>query len=469
MKRTAAVLGLLFVSLVAARLCHSGIVWIEEAYPAAAAIQLLHGKAIYRDFWFDKPPLTAWFYLLWGAHTGIPLRIAGALLAFACCLVAYRFATRLWSPREGLAAALAVGFFLTFDFPSAVMAIAPDLFTLLPHLAAVYLAWRRRAFAAGLLAGAGMLANPKAFLLIPVCLLWCWREWLRVGAGFVVATAVLLATVPLGGYYREVWQWGSLYAKDTFVEHPLADGLRRTAAWLGFHAALNLPAGYYYWRERSPDARRFAAWTAITFIGVVLGWRFFPRYYFLLLPAVVIPAARGFLLLPKRARVAVASLLLVPLVRFGPRYISLAAGADPNWSDIAMNQDSRAVSSLLTSAAPPGATLLVWGYRPDIFMYTRFAAGTPFLDSQPLTGVIADRHLTHSEPSAPELAAHNRARLTQYTPTFIVDGLGPYNPSLAITQYPDLRRWLDHYREIARTRTSVIYQVRGAPAPIPAP
>ena len=42
-------------------LLHSGIVWVEEAYPTAAAIQILDGKALYRDVWFDKPPLSASF------------------------------------------------------------------------------------------------------------------------------------------------------------------------------------------------------------------------------------------------------------------------------------------------------------------------------------------------------------------------------------------------------------------------
>ena len=39
------------------RLCHLNILWIEEGYPAAAAIQMLHGSIPYRDFWFDNPPL----------------------------------------------------------------------------------------------------------------------------------------------------------------------------------------------------------------------------------------------------------------------------------------------------------------------------------------------------------------------------------------------------------------------------
>ena len=98
------VLALLFVGLAAARLCHSGIVWVEEAYPAAAAIQILDGKSLYRDVWFDKPPLSALVYLLWDARMGALLRIAGAAFVFACCLMLWRFARDLWGPREGLAA-----------------------------------------------------------------------------------------------------------------------------------------------------------------------------------------------------------------------------------------------------------------------------------------------------------------------------------------------------------------------------
>jgi hypothetical protein len=39
-----------------------------------------------------------------------------------------------------------------------------------------------------------------------------------------------------------------------------------------------------------------------------------------------------------------------------------------------------------------------------------------------------------------------------------VDGLGPYNPRLAITEYADLREWLANYREAGRTAGTVIYR-----------
>jgi hypothetical protein len=458
----------LFLFLLAARLCHTGLVWVEEAYPAAGAIQMLAGKTIYRNFWFDKPPLTPLVYLAWGGHAGVALRFAGAVFAVLCCWAAYRVARGLWSEREGRIAAALTAFFLTFDVPSAVMVLAPDLFMLLPHFGAVYLASRRRAFASGAVAGLAMLINPKAVLILPVCLLWCWREWIALAGGFAAvngaAFAVLAGLGALWGYFEQVWAWGTVYSRDTFVAAPLAEGVRRTSAWLGFHAAIVIAAGWYWLRERSANSMRTAAWALIALAGVVLGWRFFPRYYFLLLPAVVIAASRGFTLLPKSARVVAALLLVIPLARFGPRYVLLArdgiAGRQTHWADLAMNQDSRRAADLLLSLRAPGDTLLVWGYRPDIFVYTRMPAGTPFLDSQPLTGVIADRHLTQSEVSAPQLAERNRRLLTQYWPEFIVDGLGPYNPRLAIGRYSDLAPWLAGYSEAGRTSGSVIYRRR---------
>jgi hypothetical protein len=39
-----------------------------------------------------------------------------------------------------------------------------------------------------------------------------------------------------------------------------------------------------------------------------------------------------------------------------------------------------------------------------------------------------------------------------------MDGLGPFNPHLAIGAYTDLRPWLAQYQEVARTDTIVIYR-----------
>jgi hypothetical protein len=439
---------------VVTRLCHLDIVWVEEGYPSAAAIQLLHGKSLYKEVFFDKPPLSAYFYLLWGAHIGWPLRLAGAGFVFACCLLMYRFASQLWSEREGWLASFFLAFYLTFGIPAAVMALAPDLLMIAPHIAAVWLAWRGRAFWAGLLAGVTMLLNTKAIFVLAACLLWCWPAWLWLLLGFVLPNAVALAWFGQP-YLDQVWKWGAVYSAHGFS---LATGLIRTADWMGFQAALIV--GFVLWL-RKDRSWRMLAWVLLSLAAVAAGWRFFPRYYFQLLVPMALLAARGFVLCNRSpCRWALPVLLLIPLVRFGPRYAILANDLihqrPHRWSDLALGQDSEAAAGLIGDRS---GTLFVWGYRPDIYAWTRMPAGTRFLDSQPLTGVLADRHLTNSEVYYPELAVQNRKELIKTNPVYIVDGLGPLNPKLAITQYPDLSNWLNQYREMGRTPFSVVYRL----------
>ena len=438
------------IGLLATRLCHSAIVWVEEAYPTAAAIQLLHAKSLYRDIWFDKPPFFAYVYLLWDAQIGVPLRIAGAAFVFLCCLMAWKFAREIWGQHESLAAAIAIGFFLTFGIPSAVMALAPDLLMILPHLAAVYLASRGRLFWSGVMAGVAMLINVKGTFVLAACALWAGRAWPWLLLGFAIPNAAAFAWFGQS-YFDQVWRWGELYSERTF---PLTTGFTRTLNWAGFHCALVAGAAYAFWKEKN---WRIAGWLLLSLMAVAAGGRFFPRYYFQLLPVMALMAARGYVLLGRR-RLVLVLLLLIPLARFGPRYVTLANDLlhdrETEWSDLVMNQDSHAAADRIDREG----TLLVWGYRPDIFAYTRMPAGSRFLDSQPLTGVLADRHLTSSDVAAPELAARNRRELIQTMPTWIVDGLGPLNPALAITNYPDLREWLTGYQEVGRTRYCVIYK-----------
>jgi hypothetical protein len=73
---------------------------------------------------------------------------------------------------------------------------------------------------------------------------------------------------------------------------------------------------------------------------------------------------------------------------------------------------------------------------------------------------MADRHLTSATPSAPEVAAANRAKLVAYTPEVIVDGLGPLNPALAITRYPDLATWMGRYQLVKQSGSIAIYELR---------
>ncbi len=438
----------------AARLCHSGVLWVEEAYPAAAAVRMLHGAVPYRDFFFDKPPLAPLVYLAWGALPGAATRLAGAAYVLLCAWLALGLASKLWSDREGWLAAGLTAFFLTFYVPAATIPLAPDLLMVAPHLAAMRLLAGRRPLAAGAMAGAAMAVHTKGLFVLAALLAWSPASIAPLLAGFAGATALpllpLAAMGALNGYWEQVWVWGSAYASDPLYANPWTAGAGRTANWLGFHAALAVGAAMAI-----PKQKRLIAWIAIALAGALLGGRFFPRYYFLPLVPLIIAASGG--LARGRARYALL-LLLIPLIRFGPRYVQLAAGGASNWSDTAMARDSHEAALLVAREASPGATIFVWGYRPEILWESRLRVGAPFLDSQPLTGVLADRHLTESRATFPALAEANRRRLRDTSPDIVVDGLGPANPALAIGAYPDLREWLAGYRETGRTPGSIVYR-----------
>jgi hypothetical protein len=351
-----------------------------------------------------------------------------------------------------------LGFFLIFDIPSSVIPLAADLLMLAPHLAAVWMAYRRRPLWAGALAGIAFTISPKGLFVLAVCAWWA-PSWALL-AGFAAVTGAASAWMwsagALAGYWDEVWRWGRIYAGTTFVDAPVKNGLLRTLNWAGFHAAIVVAAVL----APRGGRRGWLVWLLVSLAGVAAGFRFFPRYYFQLLPVVVLLAARGFAEMRGRRR-CIALLLLIPLARFAPTYFF--AARNDTWRDTAMDRDSRAAASIVTASAKAGDTLFVWGYRPEIYVYTHLPAATRFLDSQPLTGVPADRHLTQSTPVETEESRARRNELAASRPTFVVDGLGSYNPHLAVTEFSDLRKWMANYREVGRSGTSVIYRLTRTP------
>ena len=176
------------------RLAHRGILWADEDYHLAAAIQLLRGKMLYRDVWYDKPPLNALIDLVFGGWHGWPLRVACTLAVLGVCWLGYKLAEKLWGPNEGLVAAALLAFFQIFYLPAAIMPLEPDTLLLLPELAAVYLAVTERPFAAGLSAGTALLLSPKGvFVLLPCFVFLGPSGWPALLAGFALPNAAAIA------------------------------------------------------------------------------------------------------------------------------------------------------------------------------------------------------------------------------------------------------------------------------------
>ncbi len=464
----------LFAITLLLRLCHSHLLWPDEDYHLAAAMQLLRGKIPYRDFWYDKPPLAALTYALVGAPTGWALRVFDAVWILAICVVAFRLARDLFGEMTGLIAAGLLAFFLNFDLPGGIIPIAPDFFMVLPHLLAVWCIWREKPLAAGGWCGIAFLFNPKGVFVLAACGLLAWRSVPALLMGFLIPNAIALATLYAQGagaaYVEQVWKWGTVYAKTPPAASTVGEGLRRTLDWFGFHAALVLGCIWCWWKGRSRETRMLALWAVVSFVGVASGARFSNRYFLELLPVLAVAAAHGAGLAfgeVSRRRVVTAFVVIalaVPMVRFGGRYVVLAgdlvSAKESRWSDAAMDRDSRAVSDWLAAHHKAGDTLFVWGYRPDAFAYTRMPMASKFWDSQPLTGVPADRHLTESVSLIPEWAAANRRELVSSRPVFVVDGLSRLNPKLAMDRFPELTAWLAEYEVVQSTDLSRVYRRR---------
>ena len=211
------------------------------------------------------------------------------------------------------------------------------------------------------------------------------------------------------------------------------------------------PGGFLWRREWV-----WIGWLALSAAGLSAGLRFFPRYYFQILPVIVLMAARGFTLLG-RSRELVALLLLIPATRFGPSY--LAALRNPAWRDIGMDRDSRSAAAAIVDAGRNRATPSSSGDTVPSCSSTRGCPWAPYTWIRNRSPVCRRTAISRArEPVETDAPARRRAALARSHPTFVVDGLGLYNPRLAITSYPDLGQWLAQYREVARQGQTIIYR-----------
>ena len=131
-------------------------------------------------------------------------------------------------------------------------------------------------------------------------------------------------------------------------------------------------------------------------------------------------------------------------------------------SNAVTNDESRAAASALKQLIHAGDTLYVWGYRPNIVVYSGLPIASQLWDSQPVTMVPADRHLGNDQPLNPDWARQHQDQLAQTRPSFIIDGLSAYNPKLDIHTFPRLQPWLMQYCPAGKPSPGItIYQLCG--------
>jgi hypothetical protein len=183
------------------RIAYAGHLYQDDGFWFTAAEEMLRGKALYREIYFDKPPglpmvYTALFWIF-GAHI-LTIRVFTIFYSTAISAVTYLFGSKLYDRRTGLIAAAMFAFFSTTSASGHVQGLNTDFLMALPYTAGAYLLVRSRAhnsdrsrssqvwlaWTGGALAGLAFQINPKGIfdLLFFALFLIAAQRW-PVGEG----------------------------------------------------------------------------------------------------------------------------------------------------------------------------------------------------------------------------------------------------------------------------------------------
>lgn len=243
------------------RIAYAGHLYEDDGLWLTVGEEILRGKALYREIYFDKPPGLALVYamLFWifGAHL-ITIRLFTVAYSIAISAVLYVFGARLYDKRIGWLAAVMFAVFST-TFPH-LQSLSTDFLMVMPYTAGAYLLIRSRwdprgvnrershsgllALAGGALAGVAFQINPKAIFdivffaaLLIASRRWneadsevsaepsnrrlaAWRLFALGVAGLLVSSlpfmAYIAATRSLSVYWFYVWDWARAMA-DTIL------------------------------------------------------------------------------------------------------------------------------------------------------------------------------------------------------------------------------------------------------------
>lgn len=573
------------------RVFYAGHLYEDDGLWFTAGEEILRGKALYREIYFDKPPGLALVYtlLFWffGAHI-ITVRLFTIAYSVAISAVLYLFGAWLYDKRTGLWAAALFAVFSTTYATGHVHGLGTDLVMALPYTAGAYLLVRSRdvgcrdgsnksrqgwlALAGGLLAGVAFQVNPKGIfdLIFFAIFLVASGWWLRKAheakinsesatpsdvdesifagrsafrlfgygvAGFVIGSlpfvVFIAASKSWGTYWSYVWDWGSRYGSYYGAGRIVLSALARSADYftlnntlsvaLIFVAAMTVRRAFNYTNSAPRSAKRAAGagftaqafferdaalliWFAVSYVGVMVGGRFFAHYFIQILPGLCLIGARGLTgiqaslgtrnAIVRRGVIAIIAIgFAFTLVRFHGRTVLLASDflrgrvseANIAWYYSLRNREERVVAALVRDL-PEGAEehnglesiradgprtravdgpsdyLFVWGYRPEIYFWSGLLPASRYLSTQPLTGVPADVHYFGNDYRAilgEDVTARAREELArdleETQPKYIVDEIGFYNADLAILKYAELESIMSEYKAVGSAGRFLIY------------
>jgi hypothetical protein len=250
---------------------------------------------------------------------------------------------------------------------------------------------RRSLSMAALLESVLILCDQRALLFAPVLVLPCFlHQQLRTGrtvlqailSGIIVPciglvflwwhnalTPFLEQTIVFPSLYRNqgVDQFGSIWT-SAFERLRIFALLERPAVMLGCCGAVAIAL---------IEKRRFVKWlfsygAAAAIAYMLVGGRLYTNYALIISPilvlaAALLPAYMANRYSPQAAAIAYAVTMTTGLVAWAPPFMSMARGQTVYFSgDESVARD---VASVVKHETPASSGLLVWGYKPQVFLH----------------------------------------------------------------------------------------------------
>lgn len=397
------------------RLCYAGYLYEDDGLWFTAAEEILRGKVLYREIYFDKPPAIALTYAAlfkaFGAHL-IVIRAFTILYSCLISIVLYQLGRRLYDQTVALLAAVAFAVFSTTYATGHMQSLNTDFLMALPYAAGAGLLIRsaisgqgRLALFGGALTGVAFQVNSKAALNLVFfgILLVITRSLIlsrRLGLfaisvlGFAAGALPFFIYTAHGGaleqYWEYVWIWGSRYAAYHPWNYVVVNGLSQTLNYLILNNSLTIGlivvvALIIRDRAQSPpnssvgsltSDRILLIWLLVSFLGAAAGGRFYAHYFFQILPGLCLIAARGLrtlkLLLDQSRRAiqvavttAVLSGFFFTMVRFHSRTVMLTgewimgtkAPVAADWYIDQRNAEERMAANVVRDLADGGEAI----------------------------------------------------------------------------------------------------------------
>jgi 4-amino-4-deoxy-L-arabinose transferase-like glycosyltransferase len=359
----------------------------DEAIYGSIAVLMNMGGDLYGSGGVDnKPPGVYWVYALTfrliGPYQMTAIHAVGFLAMSATCVLIYLIARDLAGRSGGLLAALFYGVLTAAGNPR-LLATNTEVLMMLPLVASVLLALRRRWLWAGVLvvvAGAFRQSAAVNVVLLLVAVFWLEPAGDRVralillaaggAAALLAGAAIIQLTSSLTGFWRWTIQTLTGYAslnltpeniwlraRDSLVPFVLD----MAVMWI---AAVALATR---WRNLDAATRLMVLWLVVAMAGSFAGGHLSWHYFIQAMGPLAVVAAIAFVRLRPRRWVSAASVagILIPVTAWWVFDVT----ADPLTYDFASPPPQHAaVSAYIASHTSPAERVFVWGDWPALYV-----------------------------------------------------------------------------------------------------